>query len=93
MILPPAAGDDSSNEDQGEERGGEDMENKNKKEVDRDGSESGELSTVPEEDNMEAEEEGREEGSEEEEPIKNEESEEFSFPDTTISLSHLQPSR
>lgn len=43
-----------------------------------------ELSAVPEEDNMEAEEEeGRED----------EESEEFSFPDTTISLSHLQPSR
>lgn len=89
MILPPAAGEDSSNEDQGEERGDEDMEKKNKKEVDRDGSESGELSTVAEEDNMEAE----EEGSEEEEPMKDEESEEFRFPDTTISLSHLQPSR
>lgn len=94
MILSPAAGDDSSNEDQGEEREDEDMEKKNKKAVDRYGVESEEVSTVPEEDNMEAEvEEGREEGSGEEELMKNEESEEFSFPDTTISLSHLQPSR
>ncbi|XP_068573922.1 ribosome quality control complex subunit NEMF [Cebidichthys violaceus] len=82
-------GDDSSNEDQGEERaigdggmgGGNDGAN-------------GELATVPEEDNLEAEvEKSGEEDSEEEKEIKNEESEEFSFPDTTISLSHLQPSR
>lgn len=54
----------------------------------------GELAAVPEEDDMEAEgEEDGEEDSGEEKEMKNEESEEFSFPDTTISLSHLQPSR
>uniref|UniRef100_A0A8D0D3Q2 Ribosome quality control complex subunit NEMF n=1 Tax=Sander lucioperca TaxID=283035 RepID=A0A8D0D3Q2_SANLU len=43
-------------------------------------------------DDMEAEgEEDGEEDSGEEKEMKNEESEEFSFPDTTISLSHLQP--
>lgn len=41
----------------------------------------------------EEEEEGGEEDSGEEEEMKNENGEEFSFPDTTISLSHLQPSR
>uniref|UniRef100_A0A8C4E4J4 Ribosome quality control complex subunit NEMF n=1 Tax=Dicentrarchus labrax TaxID=13489 RepID=A0A8C4E4J4_DICLA len=89
-------GDDSSNEDQSEERAGGDgeMEKKIKKVAKEGDGASGELAAVPEEDNMEAEEEeGREEDSEEEEGMKNEESEEFSFPDTTISLSHLQPSR
>ncbi|XP_044022518.1 nuclear export mediator factor Nemf-like isoform X1 [Siniperca chuatsi] len=87
-------GDDSSNEDQGEERarGEGEMEKKTKKVVVGDDGASGELAAVPEEDNMEGE-EGREEDSGEEEEMKNEESEEFSFPDTTISLSHLQPSR
>lgn len=87
LALSPAAGDDSSNEDQGEEREGEEMEKKNKKVVESDDGGSGELSAVPE-DNVEVE-----EGSEEEEQMKNEDSKEFSFPDTTISLSHLQPSR
>uniref|UniRef100_A0A8C9Z7Z4 Ribosome quality control complex subunit NEMF n=1 Tax=Sander lucioperca TaxID=283035 RepID=A0A8C9Z7Z4_SANLU len=44
---------------------------------------------------VEGEDEGEEDGEEdsgEEKEMKNEESEEFSFPDTTISLSHLQPS-
>ncbi|XP_070697951.1 ribosome quality control complex subunit NEMF [Pempheris klunzingeri] len=83
-------GDDSSNEDQGEETagGGEEVEKKIKKVVDEDDGMGGELATVPEEDYVEGEQE-----SGEEEEMKNEESEEFSFPDTTISLSHLQPSR
>ncbi|KAM6969497.1 ribosome quality control complex subunit NEMF [Tautogolabrus adspersus] len=82
-------GDDSSDEDQGENRAAEDGEKvkKNKKTTGDDGA-SGELASVPEEENMEAE----EDSGEEEETTK-EESEEFSFPDTTISLSHLQPSR
>lgn len=84
------AGDDSSNEDQGEEtgRGDGEVEKKIKKVVEGDDGASGELAAVPEEDNMEEEEE-----SGEEKEVKDEESEEFSFPDTTISLSHLQPSR
>ncbi|KAI3367622.1 hypothetical protein L3Q82_026464, partial [Scortum barcoo] len=78
-------GDDSSNEDQGEERaeGDAETEKKIKKVVKGDNDESGELTAIPEEGNNEAE----------EEEMKDEESEEFSFPDTTISLSHLQPSR
>ena len=66
-FLLPFAGDDSSNEDQGEERAegdGEDMK------------------VIKEEE--EEEEEGREEETADGE---------FSFPDTTISLTHLQPSR
>ncbi|XP_070834821.1 ribosome quality control complex subunit NEMF [Chaetodon trifascialis] len=85
-------GDDSSNEDQGEDRAGEEGETEKKMKKMSEGDEcaSGELAAVPEEVNEEAE---VEEGSGEEEEMKNEESEEFSFPDTTISLSHLQPSR
>ncbi|KAK5857562.1 hypothetical protein PBY51_010800 [Eleginops maclovinus] len=81
-------GDDSSNEDQGEERaeGDGEVEKKVKKADEGDDSASGELAAVPED----AEEGG---DSEEEKEMKTEESEEFSFPDTTISLSHLQPSR
>lgn len=88
-------GDDSSNEDEGEETG--EIARKGTKEADA--SAVGELATVPEEDsNMDAEEEeeeeeGREGDNKEEEDLKNEDGEEFSFPDTTISLSHLQPSR
>ncbi|XP_031703122.1 ribosome quality control complex subunit NEMF [Anarrhichthys ocellatus] len=87
-------GDDSSNEDQGEERaiGDGGVEKMIKKVVGGNDGVNGELAAVPEEDNLEAEKSG-EEDSEEETEIKNEESEEFSFPDTTISLSHLQPSR
>nr|XP_046267885.1 nuclear export mediator factor NEMF-like [Scatophagus argus] len=83
-------GDDSSNEDQSEERAGEgEME----KMAGGDDGGSSELAAVPEEDNMEETvEEGRDEDSDDEEEMENEESEEFSFPDTTISLSHLQPS-
>lgn len=88
--LSPAAGDESSNEDQGEEGEGEEMEKNDKKPTEKD--DGAELSAVHEEDNTEGE-EGREEGSEEEEQLKTEESNEFNFPDTTISLSHLQPSR
>lgn len=90
-------GDNSSNEDQDEERAGGDgeIEKNIKRTPEGDDGADGDSTTVPEEDGMEAEvEEGREEDSgEEEEEMKNEESEEFSFPDTTISLSHLQPSR
>lgn len=86
-------GDDSSNEDQGEERAGGDgeTEKKIKKVVDGNDGASGELAAVPEEDNLEADGGvGSEDDSENEDE---KESEEFSFPDTTISLSHLQPSR
>ncbi|XP_034432358.1 nuclear export mediator factor NEMF-like [Hippoglossus hippoglossus] len=65
-------GDDSSNEDPGEERAEGDGENK---EVKKEEGEAGE------------EESGREKETEDGD------SEEFSFPDTTISLTHLQPSR
>ncbi|XP_034530781.1 nuclear export mediator factor Nemf-like isoform X2 [Notolabrus celidotus] len=81
-------GDDSSNEDQSEERTSGDTEKHQKNEKSDDGG-SGDLAAVPEDGDMEAE---AEDESEEEEEIKKEESEEFSFPDTTISLSHLQPS-
>uniref|UniRef100_A0A8C9Z5X1 Ribosome quality control complex subunit NEMF n=1 Tax=Sander lucioperca TaxID=283035 RepID=A0A8C9Z5X1_SANLU len=87
--------DDSSNEDQGEERAGGNGETVKqiKKVVEGEDGARGELAAVPEEDDMEAEgEEDGEEDSGEEKEMKNEESEEFSFPDTTISLSHLQPS-
>ncbi|KAG8013295.1 Nuclear export mediator factor Nemf [Nibea albiflora] len=80
-------GDDSSNEDPGEEKEGG-TEQKIKKASEGGDGASGELATVPEEENME-----EEEDQEEEEEMKNENGEEFSFPDTTISLSHLQPSR
>ncbi|KAM8736163.1 ribosome quality control complex subunit NEMF [Acanthopagrus schlegelii] len=86
-------GDDSGNEDQGEGGDGE-TEKKIKNEAEGDDGASRELDAVPEEDNMEAEEEeGKDEENGEEEEMKDEESEEFSFPDTTISLPHLQPSR
>ncbi|CAJ1073402.1 nuclear export mediator factor Nemf-like isoform X1 [Xyrichtys novacula] len=80
-------GDDSSNEDQGEDTGDKERD-ENMEEGDDGGSE--ELAAVPEERDMEAE---AVEESEEEGEMKKEDSEEFSFPDTTISLSHLQPSR
>ncbi|XP_034713378.1 nuclear export mediator factor NEMF-like [Etheostoma cragini] len=89
-------GDDSSNEDQGEEGAGGHGETVKqlKKGVEGEDGARGELAAVPEEDDMEAErEEDGEEDSSEEKEMKNEENEEFSFPDTTISLSHLQPSR
>ena len=87
LIIFAFAGDDSSNEDQGEERAAGDGEVEEKIKKADDGA--SELAAVPEEENME---EG-DGDSEEEKEMKTEESEEFSFPDTTISLSHLQPSR
>lgn len=87
LIIFAFAGDDSSNEDQGEERAAGDGEVDEKIKKADDGA--SELAAVPEEENME---EG-DGDSEEEKEMKTEESEEFSFPDTTISLSHLQPSR
>ncbi|XP_071353890.1 ribosome quality control complex subunit NEMF [Trachinotus anak] len=88
-------GDDSSNEDQGEETAAGDGHNKEMKKenkVEGDEGASGELERSAADaggmqSNMEAE-EGGEQDSEEDG-----ESEEISFPDTTISLSHLQPSR
>ncbi|XP_017271414.1 nuclear export mediator factor NEMF [Kryptolebias marmoratus] len=87
-------GDDSSNEDQGE-GGAEDgeskeAENKAIKEEDAEMGDdaSGELDAAHEE-SREQSKHKEEDSSEEEEP----EREEFSFPDTTISLSHLQPNR
>uniref|UniRef100_A0A669E0I3 Ribosome quality control complex subunit NEMF n=1 Tax=Oreochromis niloticus TaxID=8128 RepID=A0A669E0I3_ORENI len=90
-------GDDSSNEDQGEERAddGETKEVEVKKENDTEEEEdgaSGEVDSALGEsaaDTGEKVSERSDSGVEKE----NEESEEFSFPDTTITLSHLQPSR
>ncbi|KAL3968799.1 myocardial zonula adherens protein [Sarotherodon galilaeus] len=89
-------GDDSSNEDQGEE-GADDGETKEvelKKENDteeEDDGASGEVDSAAGESAADTGEKvsERSDGVEKE----NEESEEFSFPDTTITLSHLQPSR
>ncbi|KAL6105398.1 nemf [Pungitius sinensis] len=83
-------GEDSSNEDQCEERAAADggMEKTINEEVGGDNGTNGELTAVPKEDHLEAE----VEKSGEEKEMK-EEREEFSFPDTTISLVHLQPSR
>lgn len=78
------AGDDSSNEDQSEERAPEDGEPGQKIETLDEKNNS--LAAVPEEGKMDEEES-------EEEEAEAAESEEFSFPDTTISLSHLQPNR
>ncbi|TNN61015.1 Nuclear export mediator factor Nemf [Liparis tanakae] len=83
-------GDDSSDEEEEREAGDGGMKKTTKKLVGGDDGASGELAAVPEEDNLEKS--GEEDGEEEKEP-KSEPSEEFSFPDTTISLSHLQPSR
>uniref|UniRef100_A0A3Q1I8A3 Ribosome quality control complex subunit NEMF n=1 Tax=Anabas testudineus TaxID=64144 RepID=A0A3Q1I8A3_ANATE len=86
-------GDDSSNEEQGDEDG-EKMEMPRK--IKKENSASGELDTVPEEpaadtgevssetSNLEGEDGREEDGG------KRDESEDFSFPDTTISLTHLQ---
>ncbi|XP_039993054.1 nuclear export mediator factor Nemf-like [Xiphias gladius] len=101
-------GEDSSNEDQGEERAEGDGENNEMKKESKEGDDgsSGEVDAVPEEpaadeagvlserrnSEAEAEEGGAEDGGKEKE-TENGESEEFSFPDTTISLTHLKPSR
>lgn len=93
-------GDDSSNEDRGEEGAEGDGENKEVKKANTvEGGDvaSRDLSTVPEEaaaDTGERPSEQRNmEVEGEEDDGKDEESDEFSFPDTTISLTHLQPSR
>ncbi|XP_040056386.2 ribosome quality control complex subunit NEMF [Gasterosteus aculeatus] len=80
-------GDDSSNEDQCEEGAAGDggMEETINQVAGGDNSTNGGLAAVPEEDHLEGEVEKSGE--------MKEETEEFSFPDTTISLSHLQPSR
>ncbi|CAK6971511.1 nuclear export mediator factor NEMF-like isoform X2 [Scomber scombrus] len=87
-------GDESSNEDQGEERAEGDEENKEMEKKIKNAA-------IPEEpaadtgkmpskqSNMKEEEEEEEEG----DGAGEEDGEEFSFPDTTISLSHLQPKR
>uniref|UniRef100_A0A672J2C2 Ribosome quality control complex subunit NEMF n=1 Tax=Salarias fasciatus TaxID=181472 RepID=A0A672J2C2_SALFA len=96
-------GDDSSNDDPGEERGDDgnpkEVKNKTKKENDKgrggaSGETDGALETpaadggrLSEQSAAEAEDERRKEEHSDEEP----EEEEVSFPDTTISLSHLQP--
>uniref|UniRef100_A0AAQ5ZLA0 Ribosome quality control complex subunit NEMF n=1 Tax=Amphiprion ocellaris TaxID=80972 RepID=A0AAQ5ZLA0_AMPOC len=90
------AGDDSSNEDQGEEKTGDGENKEMEKKIvkgddaahERPAANTGEM--LSEQSNAE-EEEPKEEDSDQEEEMKNDESEEFSFPDTTISLSHLQP--
>ncbi|KAF0044175.1 hypothetical protein F2P81_003333 [Scophthalmus maximus] len=94
-------GDDSSNEDQGEERAdnrdGENMEMKKENKVQAGDGASGTLDAVSvasEQSNAEAEaEDGTEDDSGKEKETENSEGEEFSFPDTTISLTHLQTSR
>uniref|UniRef100_A0AAQ4PCU5 Ribosome quality control complex subunit NEMF n=1 Tax=Gasterosteus aculeatus aculeatus TaxID=481459 RepID=A0AAQ4PCU5_GASAC len=79
-------GDDSSNEDQCEEGAAGDggMEETINQVAGGDNSTNGGLAAVPKEDHLEGEVEKSGE--------MKEETEEFSFPDTTISLSHLQPS-
>ncbi|XP_067470744.1 ribosome quality control complex subunit NEMF-like isoform X2 [Thunnus thynnus] len=95
-------GDDSSNEDEERARGDEENKEMEKKIKNEDNAVPEEPAAdagrkLSEQSNMEEEEEEGEEGGEEdsdkEKEMKNEESEEFSFPDTTISLSHLQPKR
>ncbi|XP_037550970.1 nuclear export mediator factor NEMF [Nematolebias whitei] len=85
-------GDDSSNEDQGDD--GETKEAEDKR-MEENGEMGKDESGEPEEQAADAggmhnpEEHKEEESGEEEDP----DLEEFNFPDTTISLSHLQPSR
>ncbi|XP_029349469.1 ribosome quality control complex subunit NEMF [Echeneis naucrates] len=102
-------GDDSSNEDQAEEEAqdaGQNKEIKKENKVEGNDGSSGKMDSDPEQTaadlegalseqgNMEAEaEEGEEEASRKEKETGNGDNEGFSFPDTTISLSHLQPSR
>ncbi|XP_028994369.1 ribosome quality control complex subunit NEMF-like [Betta splendens] len=92
-------GDDSSNEDQGEKtaEGGEDEEEEEeeKRKIKKENNVS-DLESVPEkpaaeQNNMEVE--GDEDEGKEEDSGRNSDTEEFAFPDTTISLAHLQPSR
>ncbi|XP_053191485.1 ribosome quality control complex subunit NEMF-like [Scomber japonicus] len=92
-------GDESSNEEEREE-GDEEKKIKNAAIPEEPAADAGKKpskqSNMQEEEEEEEEEEGDEAGEEDsdkEKEIKNEESEEFSFPDTTISLSHLQPKR
>lgn len=90
------AGDDSGHEDQDEERAGGEEENKEmeKKIKNEDAAiPTTDVEKMPSEQSNMEEEEGGEEDSDNEKEMKNEESEEFSYPDTTISLSHLQPKR
>lgn len=87
-------GEDSSNEDQAEE--GDDKETKSEHKPQAEGDDGGDLPVIPEEGKVDAEEDegSAEEEEEEEEKLKSEEEDkEFAFPDTTISLSHLQPGR
>ncbi|KAM4543259.1 ribosome quality control complex subunit NEMF [Odontesthes bonariensis] len=97
-------GDDSSNEDQGEERGVGDGEPKEvgrqikRENAEMDDDASAEMDAEPEEPaadagGMQSDQNKMEEDSSKEKETMSDESEEFSFPDTTISLSHLQPSR
>uniref|UniRef100_A0A3B4UU49 Ribosome quality control complex subunit NEMF n=1 Tax=Seriola dumerili TaxID=41447 RepID=A0A3B4UU49_SERDU len=91
-------GDDSSNEDQNEERTEGDGQNKEmkkeiKKENKGEGDDGASRGMLSEQSNMEAEAEEGGEDSGMEKDSENGESEEFSFPDTTISLSHLQPKK
>lgn len=85
-------GEDSSNEDQGE-----DKESESKEMIKTEPYDGG--SGAPAKEDIEEEIMDQEEEEEEEEEVdkmeenEGEESEEFSFPDTTISLSHLQPNR
>ena len=93
------AGDDSSNEDQGEEREPKEVGKQIKREnAEMDDDVSGEMDAEPEEPAADAggtqsDQNNMEEDSSKEKEAMSDGSEEFSFPDTTISLSHLQPSR
>ncbi|KAM4624775.1 ribosome quality control complex subunit NEMF isoform 2-T3 [Polymixia lowei] len=82
-------GEDSSNEGDGEEKGGGDADRNGEVEDGEEDGERKELAAVPEET---AEEDGNEDGVETEAKSDGE-SGEISFPDTSISLSHLQSSR
>lgn len=78
-------GEESSNDEQGDEKEEENKKTKIKTETD----DSAIKEEMEESNEKQDEEDGEEDGEEE----KAEESEEFSFPDTTISLTHLQPNR
>ncbi|KAK0139759.1 Nuclear export mediator factor Nemf [Merluccius polli] len=85
-------GDDSSNEGEGEEEAGEARENGEKMGKVADEEAPKELPPVPEETSMEGG-DVKEEKEEEGEMEVEENEDDICFPDTSISLSHLQPSR
>ncbi|KAM9708564.1 ribosome quality control complex subunit NEMF [Menidia menidia] len=92
-------GDDSSNEDQGEEHAADGEQKEGKKETKTENAEmedddaSGDMDADRDETDRDPDEMQSVQNNEEEDGDDETKSEEFSFPDTTISLSHLQSSR